>query len=191
MNRRRSALHSDVSETLVSREAIARRVQELGNEICRDYPADEEHAKGLVLVPVLTGAFMFLADLVRHLPQKIRIEVVTVSSYPGASTVSKGAALVGVLPQDLEGRDVLVIDDILDSGQTLGLLQDEIAKRHPRSVRTCVFLRKNCRRVREIQCDYVGFDIPDAFVVGYGLDYDGFYRNLPYVGVLKPEGGDA
>ncbi|MDZ4829471.1 MAG: hypoxanthine phosphoribosyltransferase [Phycisphaerae bacterium] len=189
MQSRPSPLEADVTETLVSAERIARRVHEMAGEICRDYPADAAHAKGLVLVPVLTGAFMFLADLVRHLPQKIRIEVVTVSSYPGASTVSKGAALVGVLPQDLEGRDVLVIDDILDSGQTLGLLHDEIVKRGPRSVRTCVFLRKSCRRVREVHCDYVGFDIPDAFVVGYGLDHDGFYRNLPYVGVLKATEG--
>lgn len=169
-------------------DAVAARVRDIASDICRDYPADEQGARGLVIVPVLTGAFMFLADLVRHLPQKIRIEVVTVSSYPGASTVSKGAALVGVLPTDLEGRDVLILDDILDSGQTLGLLQDEIAKRHPRSVRTCVLLRKNCPRARDVRIDYVGFDIPDAFVVGYGLDFDGFYRNLPYVGVLRTNG---
>lgn len=186
-------MHADLAEILIGADQVAARVRAMAMEICRDYPADAAHAKGLVLVPVLTGAFMFLADLVRHLPHKIRIEVVTVSSYPGASTVSKGAALVGVLPKDLEGRDVLIIDDILDSGQTLGLLVDEIAKRHPRSVRTCVFLRKQCPRVREVACDYVGFDIPDKFVVGYGLDYDGFYRNLPYVGVMRTpgDGGNA
>ncbi len=175
----------DIAEVLIPSDRVAARVQELAEAICRDYPADDAQSRGLVIVPVLTGAFMFLADLVRHLPQKIRIEVVTVSSYPGASVVSKGAALVGVLPTDLEGRDVLVLDDILDSGQTLALLQSEIAKRHPRSVRSCVFLRKDCRRTADVKVDYVGFDIPDAFVVGYGLDYDGFYRNLPYVGVLR------
>lgn len=183
------SMDADVAKVLISAEQVASRVHAMALDICRDYPDDAAHEKGLVLVPVLTGAFMFLADLVRHLPHKIRIEVVTVSSYPGATTVSKGAALVGVLPQDLEGRDVLVIDDILDSGQTLGLLQDEIRKRHPRTVRTCVFLRKSTPRVREVECEYVGFDIPDEFVVGYGLDYDGLYRNLPYVGVLRSHDG--
>ncbi len=179
-------IDQDIAEVLIDEDAIARRVQELADTIARDYAHDE--GSRLVIVPVLTGAFMFLADIVRDLPHKIRIEVVTVSSYPGAATVSKGAALVGVLPKALEGRDVLILDDILDSGQTLGLLQDEIQNRRPRSVRTCVFLRKQCPRTREVTCDYVGFDIPDAFVVGYGLDFDGFYRNLPYVGVLRREG---
>ncbi len=188
MTQRPRSVHDDITEVLIAADAVQRRVREIAEEVSRDYEMglDPERGSQLVIVPVLTGAFMFLADLVRDLPHKIRIEVVTVSSYPGASTVSKGAALVGVLPKDLEGRDVLIVDDILDSGQTLGLLQDEIRKRHPRSVRTCVFLRKRCPRVRDIACDYVGFEIPDAFVVGYGLDYDGFYRNLPYVGVLSP-----
>ncbi|MBL9120436.1 MAG: hypoxanthine phosphoribosyltransferase [Phycisphaerae bacterium] len=189
MTSRPHSVHDDVTKVLITSEAIQRRVREIAETVSRDYEADG--GARLVIVPVLTGAFMFLADLVRDLPHKIRIEVVTVSSYPGDSTVSKGAALVGVLPKDLEGRDVLIVDDILDSGQTLGLLQDEILKRHPRSVRTCVFLRKECRRVREVTCDYVGFEIPDAFVVGYGLDYDGFYRNLPYVGVLGVLDGGA
>jgi hypoxanthine phosphoribosyltransferase len=183
MHRRAGPVDADIERVLLAPDAIERRVGELAARISADRTGDDD--RGLVLVPVLTGAFMFLADLVRHLPERIRIEVVTVSSYPGAATVSKGAALVGVLPRELEGRDVLILDDILDSGQTLGLLQDEIATRRPRSVRTCVFLRKACPRIREVTCDYVGFDIPDEFVVGYGLDYDGFYRNLPYVGILK------
>lgn len=186
---------ADIAEILVSADAIAARVRELADAICRDYPASipsgERDSRGLVIVPVLTGAFMFLADLVRHLPQRIRIEVVAVSSYPGAHIVSKGAALVGVLPDDLEGCDVLILDDILDSGQTLGLLQDEIARRSPRSLRTCVLLRKRCQRLRVVDVDYVGFEIPDAFVVGYGLDYDGFFRNLPFVAVLRLEGSQG
>jgi hypoxanthine phosphoribosyltransferase len=182
----RTALETaEIAEILVNADAIATRVRELAEAICRDHPTGDESSRGLVIVPVLTGAFMFLADLVRHLPQRMRIEVVTVSSYPGASTASKGAALVGVLPKDLEGCDVLVLDDILDSGQTLGLLQDEIALRGPRSVKTCVLLRKSCPRVREVEVDYCGFDIPDAFVVGYGLDFDGYFRNLPYVAILR------
>jgi hypoxanthine phosphoribosyltransferase len=181
---------ADIAEILVSADAIATRVRELAEAISRDHPsggesAGDESSRGLVIVPVLTGAFMFLADLVRHLPQRMRIEVVTVSSYPGASTASNGAALVGVLPKDLEGCDVLVLDDILDSGQTLGLLQDELALRRPRSVKTCVLLRKSCPRVRDVEVDYCGFDIPDVFVVGYGLDFDGYFRNLPYVAILR------
>lgn len=189
MTARPRSVHDDITEVLIASDAVQRRVREIAEAVSRDYELGwkPDGTSQLVIVPVLTGAFMFLADLVRDLPHKIRIEVVTVSSYPGASTVSKGAALVGVLPKDLEGRDVLIVDDILDSGQTLGLLQDEIRKRHPRTVRTCVFLRKQCKRVREIECDYVGFEIPDAFVVGYGLDFDGCYRHLPEVRVLHPE----
>jgi hypoxanthine phosphoribosyltransferase len=190
MIERPRSVHDDVVKVLISAEAIRDRVRAMAAAITRDYESgwESEGASQLVVVPVLTGAFMFLADLVRELPHMVRIEVVTVSSYPGATTVSKGAALVGVLPRDLEGKDVLIVDDILDSGQTLGLLLDEIRSRGPRSARSCVFLRKQCSRVREIACEYVGFDIPDEFVVGYGLDYDGFYRNLPYVGVLRPNG---
>ncbi len=179
-----NAMDADLARTVVSSEAIQRRVAELAALISRDY-ANVDREGGLVVVPVMTGAFMFLADLVRHLPQRIRVNVVTVSSYPGQSTASKGAALVGMLPGELTGRHVLVIDDILDSGQTLRLLRGEIERRGPRSLRCAVLLRKPIPAASDIPCEYVGFDIPDEFVVGYGLDYDGYYRNLPYIGSLK------
>jgi hypoxanthine phosphoribosyltransferase len=191
-------VHRDVGRVLVSEQEIARRVDALATQIARDLSrALEEHpcvdAQGrpaeprVVLVPVLTGAIVFVADLIRKLPLKLRLGVVAVSSYPGASVTSKGAALRSALPPDLTGTHVLVVDDILDSGQTLALLHDLISEQKPASVRTCVLLRKPGKAVVPFEADYVGFDIEDAFVVGYGLDYDGFYRNLPFVAELSPE----
>ena len=141
----------------------------------------------IVMVPILTGSIIFVADLMRQLPQKVRISVVAVSSYPGTTTASKGAAIAGALPDGLEDKHVLIVDDILDSGSTIRLVRAEILKRRPRSVRTCVLLRKTIPSALSTPCEYVGFDIPDEFVVGYGLDYDNFYRNLPDVGTLKRE----
>jgi len=178
------AIEGDIERVIVPRAAIEGRVRELADRISRDY-AGVDLEGGLVVVPVMTGAFMFLADLVRHLPQRIRVSLVMVSSYPGNTTASKGAALVGMLPGDLTGRHVLVIDDILDSGQTLRLLREEIEQRGPRSLRCAVLLRKEIPSALAVPCEYVGFDIPDEFVVGYGLDYDGYYRNLPYIGALR------
>jgi len=180
------SVHSDIAKVLLTAEQIATRIAALGREIAGDLerlgPSD-----GIVLVPVMTGSVIFVADLVRHLPLKLRIGVATVSSYPGKSTSSQGATIVGQLPSDLTGRHVIVIDDILDSGRTIRLLRDAIEAQKPASVRTCVLLRKPTRDAQSTPCDYVGFDIPDEFVVGYGLDYDDHYRNLPYVGVLRPE----
>lgn len=141
----------------------------------------------IVLVPILTGSIIFVADLMRCLPNKIRIGVVTATSYPGKSTTSQGAALASELPDDLEGKHVLVVDDILDSGNTIRLVREEIARRNPLSVRVCVLLRKQRPVAMDTPCEYVGFDIPDEFVVGYGLDYDDYYRNLPDIGTLKRE----
>jgi hypoxanthine phosphoribosyltransferase len=123
----------------------------------------------------------------RCLPQKIRIGVIAASSYPGKSTSSKGVAIAGELPADLEGKHVLVVDDVLDSGNTIRMVREEIASRRPRSLRTCVLLRKQTAAATATPCEYVGFDIPDEFVVGYGLDYDDYYRNLPDIGTLKKE----
>ena len=178
--------------TLIDRDKIAARIAELGEEIARDLITDLE-AEGLdasasdrvVLLPVLTGAIIFTADLVRHMPLNLSMRMVTVSSYPGASTMSKGAKLRSELPTDLGGRHVLIIDDILDTGQTLGLLKDLIAVQNPASIRICVLLDKQgVQRKHEVKADYVGFEIPDAFVVGCGLDHDGLYRNLPDIVAL-------
>ena len=177
-------MRSDIDTILISRDRIAERILELGGAIARDLEGlgDQEE---IMLVPILTGSIIFVADLMRCLPQKIRIGVVTASSYPGKTTVSKGVQIAGALPADLEGKHVLIVDDILDSGRTIRLVREEIQKRNPRSVRSCVLLRKTIESAMNTTCEYVGFDIPDAFVVGYGLDYDDYYRNLPDIGTLK------
>ena len=185
---------ADVQSILIDRAEIALRVHELGRELARDLQeelqreGDPDGAGKVVFVPILTGALVFTADLIRELSMKLSLRVVAVSSYPGASMESKGAKLAGELPRDLAGKHVVIVDDILDSGQTLGLIDELVRTQKPASVRICVLLKKPPEvRKRDVSAQYVGFDIPNEFVVGYGLDYDGFYRNLPYVGVLKKE----
>jgi hypoxanthine phosphoribosyltransferase len=137
---------------------------------------------------VLTGALVFTADLIRELPIKLALRLVAVSSYPGKSMESKGIMMASELPGDLAGKHVLIIDDILDSGQTLGMVRELVERQSPASVRCCVLLKKpQSARKREVAVEYVGFEIPDAFVVGYGLDYDGFYRNHPEIATLRRE----
>jgi len=177
----------DIDEVLYRHEEIARRVAELGAEIARDFDRSVEHPEEIVLIPVMTGALVFTADIMRHLPQKMRIEIISVSSYPGRSMTSKGASMRGDLPADFAGRHLLVIDDILDSGNTLGLVQGILRERRPASLRTCVMLRKRTQRACPVEVDYVGFEIDDVFVVGYGLDYDDYYRNLPDIVTLREE----
>ena len=171
---------------LLTREQIADRIHEMGEQISGDYQmlgADDE----IVMIPVLTGSIIFVADLMREIPLKVRISLVTVSSYPHAATDSMGAKIIGGLPPDLAGKHVLVVDDILDSGGTIKLVRAELTRQNPKSLRTCVLLRKQRPTALETTCEYVGFDIPDVFVVGYGLDYNGYYRNLPDIGTLKKE----
>lgn len=177
---------------LIPEAEIATRVRELGDEIARDLKRELSaensplDAPGrIVLIPVLTGAVIFVADLVRRMPLVMSMQMVSVSSYPGASTESKGAALRGALPGDLENKHVLIVDDIYDTGQTLSLLQSLIAEQSPASLRTCVLLNKQRERIKPATIDYAGFEIPPEFVVGYGLDYDGFYRNLPEIKVMQ------
>ncbi len=176
----------DVDRVLISREQIAERIRELGAEIARDLDQLGPGAE-IVLVPILTGSIIFVADLIRELPQKMRLDVVTVSSYPGKATSSQGVTLSGMLPEHVAGKHVLIVDDILDSGKTIRMIREELMKRKPLSVRACVLLRKQIDSAMQTSCEYVGFDIPDEFVVGYGLDYDHYYRNLPEVGCLRRE----
>ena len=182
----RRHVDGDVARILIGRDAIANRIAELGAEINRDLealPADVE----VVLMPILTGSIIFAADLIRHLPQKFSVSVVVARSYDGRTTRSSGDVIVGQIPDDLAGRFVLIIDDILDSGTTIRRIREEVERRHPTWVRACVLLRKTIPTALATPCAYVGFDIPDEFVVGYGLDYGGYYRNLPDIGVLKKE----
>lgn len=190
----------DIERTLIDREAIAERVREMGGQIARDLERDlaaegagQDPGGRVAIIAVMTGALIFTADLVREMPLKLSLELVTVSSYPGSSTMSKGAAMRSVLPKDLRGKHVLIVDDILDSGQTLDLVKRLVEEQAPATVRICVLLRKLVPRVVEVAADYIGFDIPNEFVVGYGLDFDGYYRNHPEIAVLRRPlvGGDA
>ncbi|MEO1235691.1 MAG: hypoxanthine phosphoribosyltransferase [Planctomycetota bacterium] len=182
-------MRADLERILLNRDAIARRVEALAEEITADLAASD-HDGQVTLVPVLTGSIIFVADLIRCLPQPMKIHLMSVSSYPGTATTSQGAKIDQTLtkvPTDLTGRYVLVIDDILDSGNTLRAVVGELSKRNPFALRTCVLLRKQRPEAMDFPLDYAAFDIPDEFVVGYGLDYDGYYRNLPDIGVLRPD----
>ncbi|MBX3357561.1 MAG: hypoxanthine phosphoribosyltransferase [Phycisphaeraceae bacterium] len=178
-----------VGRILIDRQRIAARVEEMGEEISRDLAENVAACDGpIVLVPILTGAVVFVADLIRAMPLSMSIRPITVSSYPGAATTSQGANIRGGLPTDLHGTHVVVVDDILDSGRTLGVIRRMIAAQGTASLRLAVLLRKHKPKGRdeEVDVDYAGFDIEDEFVVGYGLDFDGYYRNLPDIGVLVP-----
>lgn len=176
---------------MISAERIAQRVEELGAQIAARLDelsaAGNSGDSGIVLVPILTGSIIFVADLVRRLPQKIRIDVLTVSSYPGRATSSVGPTIGGNLASTLKGRHVLVVDDILDSGRTIRKVREEIESLQPASLSVCVLLRKLIPSAMSTPCDFVGFDIPDEFVVGYGLDFDNYYRNLPAICTLRKE----
>ena len=178
-------MDADIDRILIPRERIAKRVKELANEIAANYENGEE--AGLTLVTILSGSVIFLADLIRCLPLRMKIGLITVSSYGGATTESRGAKLLKDLNVDVADRHVLVLDDILDTGGTLRLVRQRLAELEPKSIRTCVLLRKPAKAPPDVPADFVGFDIEDVFVVGYGLDYDDHYRNLPDIGVLRKE----
>ena len=182
-----SKKHAEVDRILIDRSAIATRVAEMGAQIASDLELSTG-ADRLVVVPVMTGALVFAADLVRTMPMRLRLELIQASSYPGQSTTSQGVTLGSGPTEELAGAHVLILDDIFDSGRTLATVRQLVEAIGPASVRTAVLLRKEVERAVDMQPDYVGFDVPDAFVVGYGLDYDGWYRNLPSIAVLKQPG---
>lgn len=182
-----NAMHQDLAEVLLDEKAIADRVGHLAEALAVRLSAAVERDEPVVLMPVLTGSLVFTADLIRRLPHKLRLDVVTVSSYAGATTESRGACLRSPLPADLPGRHVVVVDDIFDTGRTLELIDREVRAAGAVDVTSVVLLAKPARHEVALRPDLVGFEIPDAFVVGYGLDYDGHYRNLPYIGTLRPE----
>ena len=175
-------MHNDVEKYFASEEELKGIVARLGAEINRDY-----QGKTPLFVGVLRGCFIFMADLVRACDIPCTIDFMVVSSY-GAGTTSTGAVkIIKDLTENIEGRDVIIVEDILDSGNTLSYLKKILQARKPASIRIATLLDKPERRTADVTADYVGFEIPDAFVVGYGLDYQEKYRNLPYIGVLKPE----
>ena len=175
-------MEQDMEKILFTQEQVAGRIRELAQQISRDYAG-----KAPLVVGILRGSFIFMADLVRQLALPVNLDFMSVSSY-GAGTVSSGQVNIHLdLQEDIAGRDVLLVEDILDTGNTLSKLVAELQQRRPASLKLCVLLDKPDRRTRPIQADYVGFTIPNEFVVGYGLDYNEQYRNLPFIGVLKPE----
>ena len=176
-----ASIHADVEEILLTEEQIQARVAELGVQLTADYAGREP-----VLISVLKGSIVFLADLVRGVELPLSIDIMEVSSY-GAATESSGQVrILKDLSNPIEGRDVLVVEDIIDTGLTLNYLLRYLREKGPATLRICCLLDKPARRLTEIEIDYVGFTIPDRFVIGYGLDYGERYRNLPYIGVLRP-----
>ena len=176
------SMHDDILKVLLTQEELREKVKELGRQITQDY-----QGKKLMIVTVLKGAVVFLADLMREIDVPAEIDFMVVSSY-GAGTKSSGVVkIVKDLDVPLKDKDLLIVEDILDSGMTLSYLKELLEGREPRSIRIATLLDKPARRKVDLKADYIGYSVPDEFVVGYGLDYDEKYRNLPYIGILKPE----
>jgi len=173
---------NDVESVLLSSDELAKRIEEMGAEITADYAGKE-----ILMIGVLRGAVLFMADLARAIKVPVAIDFMAVSSY-GAGTNSSGVVrILKDLDEDVEGKHVLVVEDIIDSGLTLNYLLDNVKSRKPASIKLCTLLNKPERRKVNVNIDYNGFNVPDYFVVGYGLDYAEKYRNLPFIGILKPE----
>lgn len=174
-------MERDIERILFSAQELADRTRIMAQEISRDYAGKEP-----LLISVLRGSFIFMADLVRQITLPCTVDFMAVSSY-GKSTVSSGAVQITKdLSEDIVGKDLIIVEDILDSGNTLHYLMKTLTARNPASIRLCTLLDKPDRRKIPVHVDYRGFEIPDEFVVGYGLDYAERYRNLPYIGILKP-----
>jgi hypoxanthine phosphoribosyltransferase len=176
-----SPMHADVEEILLSEQELRQRIAELGARLAADYAG-----RTPVLVSVLKGSIIFLADLIRSTPIPLSLDLMEVSSYGSGTETSGQVRILKDLSSSIEGRDVVVVEDIIDTGLTLNYLLRYLGERHPSSSRICCVLAKPARRLADIEIAYRGFTIPDRFVVGYGLDYDERYRNLPFVGVLRP-----
>ncbi len=173
-------MNRDIEQVFYSEEQLAQVVRRIGKEISRDYAG-----KDLLLVGILKGSVVFMTDLMRALDIPCGIDFMVVSSYGAGTTTSGVVQIIKDIGQSIEGRDVLLVEDILDSGMTLSYVTRMLKTRNPASIRVCTLLDKPARRKADIQADYKGYDVPDEFIVGYGLDYNEKYRNLPYIGVLK------
>lgn len=175
-------MRNDIDHILYDQSVISAKVKELGARITEDYAG-----KAPFLIGVLKGCFVFMADLAREIDLPCDIDFMAVSSYGSGTTTTGAVKITKDLNRDIEGRDVLIIEDILDSGVTLSYLKSYLGNRKPASIKICTLMDKPARRKADIFADYIGFVCPDEFVVGYGLDYDEKYRNLPYIGILKRE----
>ena len=177
-------MNTDLEKVILSADEINTRVQEIAAEINQNY---EGSVREVILITLLDGAIVFTADLIRHLSVPIRLDCIRVSSYGNSTNPETAPRILGSLKSDVQDKHVLLVDDILDTGNTMKKVVNEVSAQKPASLRTCVFLDKPERRQNNFQADWSGFSIPDEFVVGYGLDYAGRYRELPYLGTLKPE----
>lgn len=175
-------LHPHISKVLISQEEIQTRIKELGQAITRHYRGEE-----LVIVCILKGAFLFMADLVREIDLPLNMEFMAISSYGHATESSGVVRILKDLNESIENRNVLIVEDIIDTGLTLSYLSDMLITRKPKSLRICTLTNKPQSHKKPIEVHYCGFLLPSEFVVGYGLDYKDYYRNLNYIGVLKPE----
>jgi hypoxanthine phosphoribosyltransferase len=165
---------------MISEAEVTKRIEEMGHEISEDYAGKQIH-----LICILKGGVFFMCELAKRISVPVSMDFMSVGSYGDGTTSSGVVRIVKDLDESLEGKDVLVVEDIIDSGRTLYYLLDVLKKRHPNSMKLCTLLDKPDRRVRDVRVDYVGFEIPDEFVVGYGLDYAQKYRNLPYIGIVE------
>lgn len=179
-------MHDDIAEVLFTEQEIADRVREMGGAITRDY-ADAARDGGIVLVSVLRGAAIFMADLACKIELPLEMDYMAISSYGNGAKSSGVVRILKDLSSEIEGRHVIVAEDILDSGLTLKYLLKNLSSRNPASLEVATLLRKQTLAQAKIDCRYVGFECPDEFIVGYGLDFAERYRNLPYIGILKPE----
>jgi hypoxanthine phosphoribosyltransferase len=178
-------MHDQIEKILISQRQIADRVKVLAAQITADHSPANLNGGEITIVPIMTGAMIFTSDLIRQIPIAMKIGLMMVSSYPGQSVQSRGSQLLANQVGEIQGRHVLVVDDILDSGGTIHMVVPALREMGAASVKGCVLLRKDRPTAHAVHVDYVGFEIPDKFVVGYGLDYNDYYRNLPDIVTLK------
>jgi hypoxanthine phosphoribosyltransferase len=172
----------DVETILLDEGVLADRIKELGEEISKDYAGED-----VLLVGILKGASVFMSDLIRQISLAAYIDYMVVSSYGNSAETSGVVRIIKDLEDNIEGKNVIIVEDIIDTGLTLAYLKQNLLSRHPKSLKICTLLDKPARREKEINIDYKGFDVPDEFIIGYGIDYAEKYRNLPFVGLLKRE----
>jgi hypoxanthine phosphoribosyltransferase len=175
-------MQGDLERVLFDEATILHRLDEIAAQISKDY-----RDKELTVIAVLNGSLMFMADLLRRIPLPLKLDCLSVASYHGKTQTTGDVIFKQIAPPDVKDRHVLILDDILDSGHTVAAIRDKLQTAEPRSIHVCVLLSKKKQRAREVDADYLGFEIEDEFVVGYGLDYDERYRNLPCIGVLRKE----
>ncbi len=182
MIRKRLIMLQDIESIFLDKEVIANRVRELGAEISKDFAGEE-----VMLVGILKGASIFLSDLVREISLPAYIDYMVVSSYGNSAETSGVVRIIKDLEDDIDGKNIIIVEDIIDTGLTLEYLRKNLLSRNPKSLKICTLLDKPARREREIKVDYKGFEVPDEFIIGYGIDYAEKYRNLPFIGLLKRE----